>query len=128
MAVYKHQIKPTIIVVIEETVAPAQKRHRDLADSRLHRYFVESAFTFIAEEQLALILEVANCEIEEAVIHVVADGNAHCRYFAAVFIEPEAGGVACVLERAITTIQIEVAQGGVIRDHEVRLAVVVYVC
>ena len=59
-------------------------------------------------EDVVIVREGGVVEIDEAVVLVVADSNAHRRGLSTVLVESVAGGVAGVLESAVAFVEIDV--------------------
>ena len=77
------------------------------------------------EQHLVVVAEVGDEEIDQAVVLVVAGGNAHGRDLAPVLVQREAGHIALVVEGAVALVDVEEIGLGVVAHHQVRLAVAV---
>ena len=62
-------------------------------------------------------------KIDQAIVFVVAGGDAHGGDLAAILVEREAGDVAVVFEGAVAFVDVEEVGFGVVADHEVGFAV-----
>ena len=79
----------------------------------------------VVEQDLVVVAEVGDEKVDQAVVLVVARGDAHGGDLAPVFIQREARDVAVVLEGAVAFVDIEIVGLGVVADDQVGLAVAV---
>src|SRR4051812_48368094 len=79
-----NQIEPTIIIGIEECVAPLHQGHGWKAYPRLVGDIVELPSTIVAVQSVVLVFEVADIDRRQAIMQVVADCDTHARLLRAV--------------------------------------------
>src|SRR5205085_7227958 len=118
-------ILPPVAVEVHEGRAPAEKRNRRLAESRLESYVGEVAFAIVVVERVRVVGEVRDVEVYEAVVVVVTDGDAHARLLAPVLVKGHARRVADLLEGSVALVEIELLRSGVVDDDEVEQVVFV---
>src|SRR5580658_3640019 len=90
VAVDHEQVEPTVVVVVEEPVAPSDKRNGRLRNTGLVTHIGKVGIAIVMEQHLVVVAEIGDEKIEQAVVLVVADGNSHRRYLAAIGIQREA--------------------------------------
>ncbi len=125
VAVCDDDVLPAVVVEVEEGVAPAEKGDGRFGDSHLVADVGEVCVAVVAVERVVVVGEGGVVEVDETVVPVVAEGDAHGGSLAAVFVEGVTGGVACVLEGAVAFVEIEIVRRRVVGDEEIGLAVVV---
>src|SRR2546423_9410492 len=119
MAVGDDDVLPSVAVEIQEGRAPTEEGNRRLAESRLESDVGEVALAVVVVERVRVVGEVRDVEVYEAVVVVVADGDAHARLLASVLVQRDARRVADLLERAVALVEIELLRRGVVADDEV---------
>ena len=125
MPVHLEQVEPAVVVVVEEPVAPAHKRNCRLRHAGLVAHIGKARIAVVVIQHLVVVAEVRHEEIDQAVVLVVACGNAHRSDLAAILVQRKARDIALIVERAVTFIDVEKVRLRVVPHHEVRLAVII---
>src|ERR1019366_3707139 len=74
VAVHFEQIEPAVVVVVDKTIAPANKGNSDLRDSHVVAHVGEAGVSIVVEEHLVVVSEVGVIEIDQSVVLVIAGG------------------------------------------------------
>src|SRR5580698_2367819 len=127
VAVDHHEVFPTVVVVVDELGGPSEEGDGVLRDAGMIADVGEVGVSVVVIEDFVVVGKGRNQEVVEAVVLVVAYGEAHGGYFAAVLVEGEAGGVAVVVEGSVALVDVEVVGRGVVGYGEVYFAVVVQI-
>ena len=101
------QVEPAVVVEIEEAVAPPDEGDGGLGYSGLVAHISKAGVAVVVIEDFVIVTEVGDVEADEAVVLVVAGGNAHGGDFAAILVEREAGNIALIVEGAVAFIDVE---------------------
>jgi hypothetical protein len=125
VAVDHEEVEPAVVVVVEKAVAPADKGNGGLGDSGLVADVGKARVAVVVVEHLIVVAKVGDEKIEQAVVLVVARGNAHGGDLAAVLVQREARRVALVVEGAVALVDVEKVGLGVVAHQQVGLAVAV---
>src|SRR5579863_8092453 len=105
MTVRDEKILPTVVVVIQETGTPAKEGDRDLSDAHAIAHIREITAAVIAIERVVIVGKDGIVEVEQAVVPVIAHGDPHGGGLASIVVEGVTGGVADILERAVSFVQ-----------------------
>ena len=108
VAVDHEQVEPAVIVVIQKTVAPADKRYGGLRYAGLVADIGEAGIAVVMEQHFVVIAEVGHKKVHQSVVLVIASGNPHGRNFASVLVESEARDVTLIVEGAVAFIDVEI--------------------
>src|SRR5260370_40394087 len=73
------QVEPPITVAIEKSSAPSEERNRDLALSGVIGDIREAASAIVAVEGVIVVREICDKEVEQTIVVIVADCEAHGR-------------------------------------------------
>src|SRR5260370_6068243 len=107
MTVGDEQIKPAIVVVIEEAAAKAEYFSSGNRDPRLIAHLVKRAFSIVVPKMIRVFLEIGDKEIEPAIIVVVAQGNAHSSHHTTASSETHPRGRPNLIELALAFVVVE---------------------
>ena len=77
MPVHHEQVKPTVVVVVDEAVAPAHKGNGDLRDPRSVAHVGKAGVPIVVIEHLVVVAEVGHEKIHQPIVFVIPRGNAH---------------------------------------------------
>ena len=119
------QVEPSVVVVVEEPVAPTHKGNRRLRHPGLVAHIGKACIAVVVVQHLVVVAEVRHVEIDQSVVLVVACGNPHRRDLAAILVQRKSRHVALIVECSVTLIDVEEVGLRVVAHHEVWLAVVV---
>ncbi len=125
VAVDLKKVLPAIIVVVDEGCAPAEEGDSEFSDLCVVADVGKVGIAIVTVERLVVVGKGGVVDVEEAVVAVVADGDAHGGSLTAFFVQSISGGVALVVELAVAHVDVEVIGGGVISDEQVGFAVVI---
>src|SRR6185369_4525501 len=87
MSIHNEQVEPAIVVIIDKTRAPTQKRNRNFTKSGLKRYVCEIVVAVVVIKNVRIVREVGDMKIDAAVVVIITDGETHSRLFAAILIQ-----------------------------------------
>jgi len=76
VAVDHHEVFPAVVVEVEEAHAPADEGNRYLRDAGLIADFGKACIAVISIERLVVVGEIGDKQVDEAVVEVVACGEA----------------------------------------------------
>ena len=127
VAIDHHDVFPAIVVVVDKAVAPADKRNGHFCDPCLVGDFGKAAFPIVVVERLVVVGEIGDQQVDQAVVHVVAYGQAHGCDLAALVVQRKAGDIALIFKRAVALINVEVVGLGVVGHQQIDFAVVIYI-
>ncbi len=77
VAVDFEEVEPAVVVVIEKAIAPADKGDGGLGNTGFIADVGEARVAIVVEEDFVVVAEVGNKEAEQALVFVVARGDAH---------------------------------------------------
>src|SRR5579864_8478694 len=119
MSISDENIEQAVIVEVQKTCSPFQKRNCRLDQSRLIGDVGEYSVSLILEEHAVVVGKIRNVEIDFPVAVVVADADAHRRHRPAIFCERKTREVSVLFEGSIVTIVVKKVRSGIIRDQRV---------
>jgi len=119
VAVHFHQIQPSIVVVVQEAVAPTDKRNRSLRNACFVAHIGKAGVAVVVVENLVVVAKVGDKEIHLAVVLIVAGGNAHGGNFAPILVQREARFIALIVEGSIAFVDVEIIRFGVVAYQQV---------
>ncbi len=79
----------------------------------------KAGVTVVVVEHLVVVAEVGDEEVDQAVVLVVAGGNAHGSDLASVCVQRETRQVAVVLKGSVALIDVEKVRLRVVAHHQV---------
>ena len=114
------------MVGVEEVNPPPDVSHVP-AESGLEHAVLERAVAVVVIQVRDVVAEVRLHDVEETVLVVIGDGDAHSALLLAVLVQGDPGQQTRLLEGAVAAVVIEQARRRVARDVEVGVAVAVEV-
>ena len=127
MTVRDEDVIPAIIIHIKKRGSPTYVRISGLRHSGIPADVGESLRTQISVKRIWLLSEVGHEEVELAVVVEVSKVDTHRSLFLAVSTESSAGDESHFLKGAVVAVVIKVIWSGVIRNVEIRPAIIVIV-
>ena len=127
VAVDKQQVFQPVVVVVEEARAPGEEWDRRGTDARRPCGFRKSAIVLVSIERGGLAVEVADGNVEPAVVVVVGEVHSHPGPLATVLVDGDAGGERDFLKGPVAAVAIELVGLCVVGHQQVGPAVVVVV-
>ena len=123
MPIDEQQILPSVVVVIEKSIAKPHKRHSGHRHSDPVADVGEIPFSVIIEDQVIIVGKIRDRQIKVTVVLIVAGGNSHIRDLAAVPVHREAAQIALIVECAVAFVDVQKVRRRIVGHHQVRLAV-----
>src|SRR6516162_903018 len=124
VTVANQDVRPAIIVHVEEAASPAEELCVSTKSRGKGRVFETSSANIVIKRR-RISREVRLHDIEIAIHVIVGSGNSHAGLRLAIWAESASGFDRDVFELAVLLVVIERAGGGVVRDIDVRPAVVI---
>src|SRR5207248_2371525 len=121
------QIKPAVVVVIKEPVAPSEEGNCYFGNSSGVTDVSEIGVAFVAVQRVVVVRENRVVEIESSIVQIVANRDPHRRRFFSVLVQGIAGGITCVFKSPVTIIDVQIVRCGIVGDSEIHFAVIVKV-
>ena len=121
------QIKPAVVVVIKESIAPSEEGNCYFGNSSGVTDVSEIGVAFVAVQRVVVVRENRVVEIESSIVQIVANRDPHRCLLAPVLAQGESGHVADILERAVVAIVIEIVRHRIVRDDQVNPSIVIHV-
>src|SRR5882757_8275320 len=123
MTAGNEDVLPPVIVVVDETVAPAKKWNRIFGDAGLIACVTEIQIAVVPIQHLVVIGKIGVQYVEAPVISIVAYSDAHGRCLAAIMVDRITGLEAEILECTVTLVAVEIVWSRVICHQQLRLPV-----
>ena len=125
MPVDQEDILPAIVVVVDELGRPGKKGIRRRGNTDPRTDLCKGRISLVSEERLVVGGEGSGVEIDEAVIQVVADGQAHAGLLKAILVQRKTGIEALIFKRAIPVVDVQIVRRRIVGDQQVDFAVVI---
>src|SRR4051812_7664372 len=86
MSVRDQKILPSVVIVIEESVAKTYKGDSRRCDSRSIAYVRESACASVTKYHVKIVRKCCIYQVQMSIILIIPGGNAHIRDLAAISV------------------------------------------
>src|SRR5579859_4668752 len=124
-AVHLADVRPAIVIVVEEFHGEAAQENCFIADARGESVIVKRLVVIIVIEPVKLEIQMGNVDIKPAVAIQIGSVNAHARFVLAVFAGRDAGAERNILESSVMLVDEKKIRPGVVGYRDVGPAVVV---
>ena len=116
----RDQIKPAVVVEIDESISPLQPVQRRQRDAGLVRHIVEVPIAIVAVKRVVLVGKIRDVQRRPAGVHVIAHSNAHASLLRSILAHRGPRLQANLLEFSVTCILVEIVGGGIVGDENIR--------
>src|SRR6185503_16246287 len=127
MAVGEKQIQQAIVVIVEKSCSPAEKRNGGIRNSGRIAHIREAGIPVISVERVVVIRKIGDAEVDAPVSVVIAYRNPHRCLFAAFIVKRKSRKIADVLECAVVLVAVKILWDRIVGDQQIRPAIVVYI-
>ena len=127
VAVGDEDVLPSVVVVVEEEAAEAERDQRCAADVGVRSFVHEQAVAFVVVEREHLVGEIGDDQAGAAGAVVIGGVDAHAGARDAIFAEGDSGGNSALFEGAVLLIQVKLVGLRVVGDQDVGPSIVVVI-
>src|SRR5229473_387877 len=105
VAIGVENVFPAVVVVIEESRAPAKKGNRHSSYARQKAHIRKISITFILVKRIVVVGKRCDVQRQMPAVVIISDAQPHGGLFAPVILQCKARGVAGVLECTVALIE-----------------------
>ena len=125
MPVGDKQIQPAVVIEIQESRSPGEKRCRGPGKPRHVGHIRKTSVPVISVERFVIIGKRRREKIDSPCPLVIPNRDPHGRLFAAVIAQGKSRRIALVFKGPVVLVSIKVVRCGIIRHHQIHPTVII---